>query len=98
MSIVFESSLLYNISMTKKNEQKKQLFPKIVIDSRNFYIFIGGLLILILGFILLSVGPWDNPVSRSLAPITLLIAYIVVFPIAIFYQSTKKGKKRKAGK
>ncbi len=54
------------------------------------YIILGvGLAILIIGFYLMTFGPWDNPVSLTLSPLVLLIAYLIIFPLAILYKKKK---------
>ena len=58
--------------------------------KENLYILILGFVILIVGFILMDQGPWDNPISRTASPIVLLIGYLVVFPFAILYRKNKK--------
>lgn len=58
--------------------------------ERNNYILFGlGIVVVILGFILMSQGPWDNPVSLSFSPIVLLIAYVIIFPLSILYRKKK---------
>jgi len=58
--------------------------------KENYYILGFGFILLIIGNILLSQSPYDNPVSLSVAPIVLLFAYLVVFPFAILYRKNKK--------
>lgn len=73
-------------SKTKKIESPfKNYWTK-----NNYIILIAGLVILFYGYFLMNQGPWDNPVSLTIAPIVLLIAYLVVFPLAIYY--TKRTK------
>ena len=69
--------------MKQKSIPEKRLLPKIVLDRRNLILFFTGLAVITVGFLLLSIGPWDNPLSRSVAPIVLLIGYLVIFPIAM---------------
>ncbi|OGU54491.1 MAG: hypothetical protein A2V66_01050 [Ignavibacteria bacterium RBG_13_36_8] len=58
--------------------------------EKNNYLIIGvGLFVLILGFVLMAQGPWDNPVSLSISPLVLLIAYLIIFPVAILYKKKK---------
>ena len=60
--------------------------------TRNNYILLfAGIITLIIGYFLLAQGPWDNPVSLSIAPIVLLIAYVVIFPLAIMYKKKAKN-------
>lgn len=63
--------------------------PPLPISRLNVKLYLVGLAVLVLGYLLLSVGPWDNPLSRSFAPLVLLVAYVVIFPLAILW----KGKK-----
>ena len=49
-----------------------------------------GLVVMVIGYMLLSVGPWDNPISRTIAPLVLLVAYLIIFPLAILWKG--KGK------
>ncbi len=57
--------------------------------KENYYILGFGFLLLIIGNILLAQSPYDNPISLSVAPIVLLIAYLIVFPFAILYKKNK---------
>ena len=74
----------------KKKNQKSE--PKFGVSfTKENYIFLGiGVLILIIGFLLMSQGPWDNPVSLTISPIVLLVAYLVIFPISILYRRKSK--------
>ena len=58
----------------------------------NYIFFIAGIGIIILGYVLMAQGPWDNPISLSFSPVVLLIGYIIVIPLAILF---RKGKKEK---
>lgn len=59
----------------------------------NFIILIVSIATLTLGFALMAQGPWDNPISLSLSPVVLLIAYLVIVPLSIFFTSSSKGDK-----
>jgi ATP/ADP translocase len=59
--------------------------------KNNYILLFAGIVTLIIGYFLLSQGPWDNPVSLSVAPIVLLIAYVVIFPLAIMYKKKNKS-------
>jgi uncharacterized membrane protein YhaH (DUF805 family) len=58
--------------------------------KENYWILLTGLALVVIGFFLMAQSPYDNPVSLTVSPIILLIAYVVVFPLAILY----KGKKQ----
>lgn len=64
--------------------------PPLGIDKSHVILYAIGLGVMVLGYMLLSVGPWDNPVSRSVAPLVLLLAYIVIFPLAILWKGRRK--------
>jgi hypothetical protein len=55
----------------------------------NYLIFAVGILILFLGYIALAQGPADSFWSLTLAPILLVIGYLVVIPLAILYREPK---------
>jgi len=85
--------------MKQKSTHEKQLFPKIVLNRRNLLVFIIGFVIIAVGYFLLSVPPWDNPISRSVAPLVLLFGYLIAIPYAIFAGGSKEiinGKKQKS--
>ena len=56
----------------------------------NYLLFALGFIILVFGYFLLSADPWDGFTSLSLAPIVLLIAYIIIFPLSILFINKKK--------
>lgn len=55
-------------------------------NNKNYLILGIGIGLLIVGFYLMSIGPWENPLSLSVSPVLLLIAYIIVFPLSILYK------------
>jgi len=59
--------------------------------SKNVLWMIAGVALLIVGFVALGQGPYSNPVSLTVAPIILVIAYLVVIPYGIL-TSGKKSK------
>ena len=76
--------------MKTKKIDKKRIIPKLELNTVNLALFIVGLVVLAVGYYLLSKGPWNNPLSLSVAPIVLLIGYLLVFPLAIFFGSRRK--------
>lgn len=75
--------------MAKMQRQKKTGFisPFSNYWKRENYIFLAiGIIFLIIGYIVMAQGKWDNSLSLSLSPIILLVAYLVLFPLAIFYK------------
>ena len=60
--------------------------------KKNLLLIALGVLLLAIGFICLAQGPAENPLSLTVAPIILVIAYLVIIPLGILLFSNKKGK------
>jgi len=62
-----------------------------MMDNRKNIFLVGtGILMLVIGFICLGQGPANNPVSLTVAPIILVIAYLVVIPLGILYSGHRE--------
>ena len=57
--------------------------------KENYILLIVGIAVVFVGFYLMSFGPWDNPISLTISPLVLLVAYLVIFPLSIFYKKKK---------
>ena len=66
----------------KQSRVKKEALP---FSSTNYLLFGAGLLVIIIGYILLSIGPWNSYYSLTAAPIFLVIGYCIIIPVAILY-------------
>lgn len=72
---------------------KKQNPPEaMIIGRKNIFLFLIGLLLIAVAFILMAQPPVDGFLSRTLAPVILVIAYLVIIPIAIFIRDKKPDK------
>lgn len=60
--------------------------------KKNIFLLAVGILMLIVGFFCLAQGPAENPVSLTVAPIILVIAYLVIIPTGILWYSKGKNK------
>ena len=84
--------------MAKKIVRNKKKPTSIVSPFRNYwtkenYNLLGfGILTVIIGFVLMSQGPWDNPLSLTVSPIVLLFAYFVIFPLSILYKKKNSSE------
>ena len=63
-----------------------------MLNKKNLILIGIGILLLVIGFICLATGPADNPVSLSVAPIILTIAYVVIIPLGILYNGKDENK------
>ena len=53
----------------------------------NYILSIGGLIMIILGYIIMATGETNSFQSLSLAPILLLIGYLVLIPASLIYKN-----------
>lgn len=76
--------------MKKQNYKKGFISPFSNYWQKENYIFLSlGIIALILGYTVMGQGEWDNALSLTISPIILLIAYLVFFPLSIFYKKRK---------
>jgi hypothetical protein len=66
--------------MARKVEKKRGLLP---FGPRNWRWLMIAAATIVVGYIFLSIGPWDSFWSLTLAPILLGAGYFVLMPIAI---------------
>ena len=70
---------------TIKQTKKSSVSPfNIYWEKKNYYLLALGLVVTIIGFYFMTVGPWDSFSSLVISPILLFIAYIIIFPLSIF--------------
>lgn len=63
--------------------------------SENNFVLLGvSLLGLIIGYFLMTRGPWDSFLSLTVSPIVLTIVYLIVIPITILYTKSKNKTKQ----
>jgi len=81
--------------MAKVKEKKKQpethfRFP---LTRSNFYILFLGAVVIVVGYIFMAI-PEDPDafMTRTLAPILLVFAYLIIIPIGLFYREKKEPK------
>ena len=60
------------------------------ISKRNILLFILGLVTIAIAFILMAQPPVDGFLSRTLAPIILIVAYLIIIPAAILVRDKKE--------
>ncbi|HEY7751800.1 MAG TPA: hypothetical protein VH917_05860 [Ignavibacteriaceae bacterium] len=72
---------------TSKHLKKDFASPfNIYWEKSNYYFLAAGIVVVILGFYFLSIGPWDSFSSLVIAPILLFISYVLIFPASILYR------------
>ncbi|MCC6549705.1 MAG: hypothetical protein IT279_06510 [Ignavibacteriaceae bacterium] len=86
------------MSKTKKNTSVKTAkriiqSPFSIYWSKKNYLFFGSaVLLIIIGFYVMSIGPWDNVTGLVYAPVILFIAYLILLPLSILYRDKNSAK------
>ena len=57
-----------------------------IFSVKNYILFGVSIAVLVAGYLLLGQGPVYNPLSWTYAPIVLVLAYLVIIPLAILYK------------
>jgi len=73
--------------LSKRKGKKIEILP---LEATNYKILIVGVAVVILGYIALSMEPWDGFMAITLAPMLLVLGYCVVIPIGIIYRKKKE--------
>ena len=71
--------------MAKEVRKKQKISEFMPFGRKNLYILGIGLIMLVIGYILMAQPPVNGFLSRTLSPIVLMTAYLVVIPYSIFY-------------
>ena len=70
--------------------------PGLPFGKKNLYVLGIGLAVLVIGYILMAQPPVNGFMSRTLAPIVVVVAYAIIIPYAILY-GRKKPQEDKTG-
>ncbi len=73
----------------KKQSKVVHLFEGWAFNKINYLIFLIGLLLIMLGYIIMALGEVDSFQSITIAPILLFFGYVVAIPIALIYRPKK---------
>ena len=57
--------------------------------KHNYILFGIGILVIIIGYIFLGIGPAKSVWSLDIAPIVLAIGYLVLIPLSLMYRQKK---------
>ncbi|MFC2150505.1 hypothetical protein ACFLQV_03270 [Calditrichota bacterium] len=82
--------------MKNKSKLQSRFLPEFHFSRTNVVLFALGTMVLVVGFWLMTMGPWDSTLSLTVSPLVLLLAYLVIFPISIFYNK-KESSQDKSG-
>ena len=65
--------------------KKKKVDHRLPFGRKNMQILTVGLIVIVLGYIAMAQPPVDSFWSITAAPVLLILAYLVIVPIAIMY-------------
>lgn len=55
-------------------------------EKENYILLALGILFIIAGFYVMSIGTWESTASLIFSPVLLIIGYVFLIPAAIFYK------------
>ncbi len=64
-------------------------------EKENYILLAVGILFIIAGFYMMSIGNWESKASLVFSPILLTIGYVFVIPAAIFYRKKQTNEEDK---
>jgi len=68
------------------NKDSKHWLSELPFSRTNYFLFIAGLIVIVLGYVLMGTGELNSVQALSVSPIVLLIGYLVIIPVAIMYR------------
>lgn len=81
------------IKKSNAAQTKKLQSPFLIYWEKTNYILLSvGIFLLIIGYLIMSIGEWDSTTSLVVSPIILFIAYIIIFPISILYRKKNRNE------
>ena len=75
------SKLFYN-----GKDESGNLFNSWSYTKINYILFVSGILMIILGYIIMVTGETNSFQSLSLSPVILLIGYLILIPASLLYK------------
>jgi ATP/ADP translocase len=94
--LFFNEGVIMAKQIKKKSIKQTKKVPvspfSIYWNKVNYYLLALGILVTVIGFYVMSMGTWDSVTSLVISPIILLIAYVIIFPLAIFFRKKSEEK------
>ena len=67
-------------------DEPDNLFDSWSYTKKNYILFISGIIMIILGYVIMVTGETNSFQSLSLAPVILLIGYLILIPASLLYK------------
>ena len=68
-----------------------------IFSARQITVFLIGIALIVVGYIMLAQGPVDNPLSLTVAPFLLIGGYCVIIPVALILKDKTPDTSKKSG-
>ena len=78
--------------MARRDNKIEQILGKWEYRKANYLIFIAAVADIILAYFIMAAGETNSFQSLSLAPIMLVVGYLILVPLAIIYRPGLFGK------
>ena len=79
----------------KRKRASAPIFGDWDFTPANYLIFLTGIVVIFLAYIIMALGSTNSFQALTLAPIMLILGYLVIIPLAIIYKPRKLSKKQK---
>ena len=74
----------------KDDSNSKAIFDSWAFSNKNYFLFIAGIVFIIIGYVTMALGETYSFQSLSLAPVILTIVYLFLIPSALLYKEKEK--------
>ena len=74
----------------KGDSKSNAIFDSWSFSKKNYFLFVSGVISIIIGYIIMGLGETYSFQSLSLAPIILTFGYLVLIPSALLYKEKEK--------
>jgi len=71
------------------NDSATSVSRKLPFTIKNYLLFLVGIVTIIIGYFLMSIGPYDSVYSLTISPVVLLAGYIVLLPMSVLMKFDK---------
>tara|TARA_B100002052_G_C15794891_1_gene558149 strand:+ start:906 stop:1160 length:255 start_codon:yes stop_codon:yes gene_type:complete len=76
----------------KGESNSNTIFNSWSFSKLNYYLFFAGIISIIIGYVIMALGETYSFQSLTLAPVILIIGYLVLIPSALIYKDKEKIK------
>lgn len=70
----------------EKRTESLHLFKGWAFTKKNYLLFLAGIVVIVLGYVIMALGTVDSVQSLTIAPILLFVGYLVIIPWALLYR------------